>query len=156
MFILLLLLWIVFNGKCTLEIFLFGIGFSALIYAFLCKFTDYSVKKDIKYFTAVPLVILYLLNLIWEIILANIHILPFLFKSTKKQHPVLVKYKTSLKTPIARFVLANSITLTPGTITVELNEDELTIHCLDKSLCSDTDESSFVKLLKKMEARING
>lgn len=42
--------------------------------------------------------------------------------------PGIVKVKTRLKTPLGRLLLANSITLTPGTITVEMREDELYIH----------------------------
>ncbi len=48
--------------------------------------------------------------------------------------PALVRFKTDLKTKQARVVLANSITLTPGTITVTLEEDEYVVHCLDKEL----------------------
>jgi multicomponent Na+:H+ antiporter subunit E len=48
-------------------------------------------------------------------------------------------------------ILANSITLTPGTITVSLTDDHLLVHCLDKSLAEGMDDSVFVRLLQKME-----
>ena len=60
---------------------------------------------------------------------------------------------TDLKTETARVILANSITLTPGTITVSLTEQELLVHCLDKTLAEGMEDSSFVKLLKKLEER---
>ena len=47
--------------------------------------------------------------------------------------------------------LANSITLTPGTITVSLEENRYVIHCLDKSFSEGLNESSFVRLLARME-----
>ncbi|MBQ8547563.1 MAG: Na+/H+ antiporter subunit E, partial [Lachnospiraceae bacterium] len=56
-----------------------------------------------------------------------------------------------LKTDLARTVLANSITLTPGTITVELTEDEFKVHCLDKEMAEGIEDSVFVRLLLKME-----
>ena len=65
--------------------------------------------------------------------------------------PVLVRVYTDLKTETARVILANSITLTPGTITVSLAGNELLVHCLDKSLSQGMEDSVFVQLLKKME-----
>ena len=65
--------------------------------------------------------------------------------------PVIVHVHTDLKTEAARVILANSITLTPGTITVSLTEDVLLVHCLDKSLAAGMEDSVFVRLLKKLE-----
>ena len=48
-------------------------------------------------------------------------------------------------------MLANSITLTPGTITVKLSDDEFSVHRLDKSLAVGLSESIFVKLLMRIE-----
>jgi len=72
---------------------------------------------------------------------------------TRKEimEPVLVRVHTNLKTETARVILANSITLTPGTITVSLTGQELLVHCLDKSLSEGMEESVFEKLLEKME-----
>ena len=49
-------------------------------------------------------------------------------------------------------VLANSITLTPGTITVNLEGNEFYVHCLDKEFAEGMEQSIFVELLEKMEA----
>ncbi|MBW6514131.1 MAG: Na+/H+ antiporter subunit E [Candidatus Syntrophosphaera sp.] len=46
-------------------------------------------------------------------------------------NPGIVKVKTRLKTPLGRIVLANSITLTPGTMTVETEGEDLYIHWID-------------------------
>ena len=64
---------------------------------------------------------------------------------------MIVKVHTNLKTETARVILANSITLTPGTITVSLTEQELLVHCLDKSLAEGMEDSEFVRLLEAME-----
>ena len=48
--------------------------------------------------------------------------------------------------------MANSITLTPGTITIALEGDELIVHALDEELVEGIDESIFVRMLRKMEA----
>jgi len=151
MFVLLLLLWIMYNGKLTVEILIFGIIFAGLIFAFMCKFMNYSIKKDLAYVTIIPLVIEYILVLFWEIIKANIAVIPYMMAGKQKQEPTLVYYQTKLKTKTARVILANSITLTPGTITVNQEGDEYIIHCLNKDMFDGTPEGSFVKLLTKME-----
>lgn len=151
MFILILLLWILFNGQLTLEIFLFGLVFATAFYAFLCKFLGFSLKKDIGYIKKLGYVIEYLIVLFVEIIKANIATAKILLSSRYEVEPAIVKFKTKLKSEKARVVLANSITLTPGTITVRLQYDEFTVHCLDKSFAEGLSDSIFVKLLMRME-----
>ncbi|OPL19595.1 MAG: cation:proton antiporter [Candidatus Aegiribacteria sp. MLS_C] len=57
-------------------------------------------------------------KVLWQIVRGNIN-------------PSMVHFRTHLRTDIARVVLTSSITLTPGTITVDLNEDHLVVHWLD-------------------------
>lgn len=151
MFLLILLLWIVFNGQLTVEILLFGLLFASVFYAFLCKFFGFSLKKDIKMIKMTGYVIEYLVVLFVEIVKANIVTAGHLLSSKYEVEPVIVKFKVPLKTEKARVILANSITLTPGTITVRLQYDEFTVHCLDKSLAEGISSSIFVKLLMRME-----
>ncbi len=54
--------------------------------------------------------------------------------------PKLVKFKTNLKRPIAKLALANSITLTPGTVTVDVEGDEFEVHALMESSLSALNE----------------
>ena len=63
----------------------------------------------------------------------------------------IVRFHTDLKSESAKVLLANSITMTPGTITASLDGDEYVVHCLDKSLAAGIDESIFVAQLRKME-----
>ena len=151
MFLLLLLIWILFNGQLTLEIFLFGLVFASLIYAFICKFFGFSFKKDIMLIKLSGYIIEYLLVLFIEIVKANLVTGKHLLSERYEVEPVLVTFTTALKTETARVVLANSITLTPGTITVKLSDDELSVHCLDKSLAVGLSDSIFVKLLMRIE-----
>lgn len=151
MFILIILLWILFNGQLTLEIFLFGLIFAIAIYAFLCKFFNFSIKKDIGFLKKTAYIIEYLLVLFVEIVKANIVAAKLILSSKYEVEPVVVKFKSNLKSETARVILANSITLTPGTITVRLQYDEFTVHCLDKTLAAGLNDSIFVKLLERME-----
>ena len=151
MLLLFFLAWVVFNGRLTLEIALFGVAVAGAVFAFVCRFMDYSLKKELHFYRLVPAFVQYLYYLLKEIVLANISVSRMILSRKEEMEPVLVHVRTDLKTETARVILANSITLTPGTITVSLTDDKLLVHCLDKSLSEGMEDSVFVRLLRKME-----
>ena len=152
MVLVLFALWLVFNGKVTMEIILFGIVLSVAVYLFCWKFLEYSPKRELLALRLLPQGIGYFFALIWEIIKANCAMVSLIVSPKYEVEPVLVTFHTELKTDLAKTILADSITLTPGTITVELTEDEFKVHCLDKEMAEGLADSVFVQLLLKMEA----
>ena len=151
MYFVLVLLWIIYNGQFTAEILFFGMGISAVIYLFMCKFLDFSISRDVLMFRELFLFIRYLAVLMVEVLKANRAALRLLMSSRSDVEPVIVHFRTELETDTARVLLANSITLTPGTITVSLEGNEYEVHCLDRELAQGLNTSSFVSILKKME-----
>ncbi len=75
---------------------------------------------------------LYTLWLLWQIVIANFHVVYVALhpKMDDILEPQMVEFKTELKTDLAKFVLANSITLTPGTVTVRIEDGVFLIHAL--------------------------
>lgn len=155
MYVVFLALWIIMNGRITLEIILFGLVIAAIMYGFICKYMDYSVKKELRAVRKLPLILQYLYYLLKEIVIANVATMKLLLSTNYQIEPELIHFKTTLKTETAKVLLANSITLTPGTITVSVEDDCFTVHCLDKSLAEGIESSVFVKLLEKIEGREN-
>lgn len=151
MYLLFLLAWIIFNGNITLEITIFGVVIAAVMLAFMCKFMDYSLKKELNVYRKSIYFLAYVILLIREIVKANLAIIPRILTIEEEMDPVIAKFRTSLKSDFTRMLLANSITLTPGTITVSLEEDEYTIHCLDSTLAEGLENSDFEKALKKLD-----
>ena len=151
MYIIFFLIWIIFNGQFTLEIAAFGLVIAGVMYWFTCKFLDYNPRTDLKLGKMLFQILHYVFILVKEIIKANFAVIKMITSSRYEIEPAVVRFKTDLKTTPARILLANSITLTPGTITVLLENDEYVVHCLDKSLAEGIDSSIFVTLLKKME-----
>lgn len=151
MYLLFFLMWIIFNGNFTLEIALFGLAVAGVVYAFVCKFMEFSPQKDMRICKCAFLMIQYIFVLIWEILKANLQTTGLILAPKLANQPVLVHFTTDLKTKTARVILANSITLTPGTITVSLDEDKYVVHCLDKSMAEGMEDSVFVRLLRRME-----
>ena len=152
MYILLYLFWIILNGRVTAEILLIGLVLTAGIGLLVKVLFGYDIKKDLCFLKKAPLFAAYVFVLILEILKASLSTMKTIFGARKNIHPVLVTFRSGLKTDFGRFVLANSITLTPGTITVSVEGDTYTVHCLDESLSSGMEDSVFVKMLKKMEA----
>ncbi len=84
--------------------------------------------------------------LIWQIVVASFQVAAVVLNPKMPIDPGLVKFKTKLPTMVAKVILGNSITLTPGTITVQLKGDEFLVHSLmDASYsgitCDDVDGS---------------
>ncbi len=68
--------------------------------------------------------------LLFQIIKANIDVAEIVLDPRLPISPVIVKFKFALKEDLPRVALANSITLTPGTLTVDVQDDTFFIHCL--------------------------
>ncbi len=152
MFFIFLILWIIFNGRITLEILILGIVLSLLLTLFTNKFF-YKEKRNMKHFARNGILLVeYIATLIIEIVKANIGVFKIALRKDIDIEPCLCHFTTNIKEPIHRILLANSITLTPGTITVDLDEEgNYTVHCLTKEFSEGINESVFVKMLLKME-----
>lgn len=151
MILLFFLVWVIFNGKITLEIALFGVVIAGAMFAFMCKFMGHSLKKELRFYKKIPVFMQYLYYLVKEIVLANLVVSRMILTRKEQMEPVLVHVHTTLKSETTRMLLANSITLTPGTITVSITDGELLVHCLDKSLADGMEDSVFVRILHKLE-----
>lgn len=151
MYILYFILWVIFNGNITLEICLFGLVIAAVIFAFTCRFMDYSIAKEKKLYMRSFKFLSYVCVLVKEIVKANFAVIHMILSEKEEVEPALVDFETDMKTTTGKALLANAITLTPGTITVSLEGSKYTVHCLDESLAEGMDRSVFVEMLKNLE-----
>lgn len=151
MYLLLFAFWLILNGRITLEIVLMGLVFAAVVYAFALKFMGLTWQREKSFWRHLGWGIQYVLILLKEIFLANVTVLKIVLSPKCKVHPVIVSFDAPLKSHLLQVILADSITLTPGTITVRLYEEKFEVHCLDESLAAGLNDSIFVKMLKKWE-----
>ena len=79
--------------------------------------------------------------LLKEIVKANLDVAYRVIHPRMPIKPGIVVIKTNLKQDIAKLILANSITLTPGTLTLDIKEDKLLIHWIDVK-AEDKDEAT--------------
>lgn len=139
-FFLLFANWIVFSGK--FDAFHLGLGvISSLFIAWISQdflFHDRSKTWEERMREAGAF-LQYIPWLIVEIIKANLHV--FKLAMTRNGYeevaPRIVTIKTYLKTDFAKFVFANSITLTPGTITMLIRGDVFHVHTMSQFLEDD-------------------
>lgn len=72
----------------------------------------------------------YLAWLLWQVVLANLHLFRLAFGSQEEVQPQILRYETSLRSDFEKYLLANSITLTPGTVTIKILGDVFYIHAI--------------------------
>lgn len=153
MFILYFALWVILNGRWTPEIGAFGLAFAAVAYVFSCKFMGYSLGVDFALIRRAPAAIRYGVTLLGEIVKANLTVIRMILDKGFEPKPQLVHFDANLKRGRHLVTLANSITLTPGTITVNLEDNHFVVHCLDESLVEGLDDGVMITSLEAMERR---
>jgi multicomponent Na+:H+ antiporter subunit E len=151
MCILLFLLWIIWNGRLSVEILLFGVLMTVLAFLFAIKVLGYSLASERRFWRNLPLFLLYTVNLIREIFKAALAVALLALDAKGKPDPVIVEFHSGLPTDFQNVLLANSITLTPGTYTLFQDKDHFVVHCLRREYAEGMDSSSFVELLRKVK-----
>lgn len=122
--------WLLLTWKLEAASVLIGVLISAaasLLFGELLTVYPWKALKPSRYFWFLYYVPLFL----WEMVKANLDVAYRVMHPRLPINPGLVKIKTNLKSEVSKTVLANSITLTPGTMTVDMVGDELYVHWID-------------------------
>ena len=133
MCIFLFLLWLILNGKVTLEICLFGVVITGAVYAFCVAALGCRPQAERRFLKRLGGYVVYGAILVREIIRANLAVMRVIWSRKPDYHP------------------ANSITLTPGTVTVRQEGEDYLVLCLNKAHAADIPDWSLTRLLRKME-----
>jgi len=128
-FFFLFALWLLFTFNLDPFSLLLGGLFSLTIALFT---HDLFIEKEEKIHKGIlprfEFFVLYVFVVFWEIYVASFNVVYQVI--TMKINPGIVKIRTRLKSKLAQALLANSITLTPGTVSIDLQEDYLHVHWL--------------------------
>ena len=126
----LLLIWLIANGTLATDTVLTGVVITAAIALAFAAFS--RVYSVIRWSPRVIYTYLqYLAVFLYELVKANLNVMRYVFSPNIDIHPGIVEIKTKLQSPIGRLALANSITLTPGTLVVDIRGDSLFIHWIN-------------------------
>jgi len=154
LFISMFLLWLVFTFSMQIYNVIIGLV-AALIVTLLFgqRFLNDWKKfyNPLRYFWG----IIYIVVLVWECLKANFDVAYRVLSPNMPIKPGIVKVRSILKTNIAKTFLANSITMTPGTITIDIIDDVFYIHWIyvssqDPAVYTSKIIGRFEKLLKKV------
>ena len=129
--------WLLLSGKFDLFHLTLGV-ISSLVVSWMSSdllFTDNSRKGRL---IEVCRFILYIPWILKEIVMSTLHVTWLALHPAMKEKidPRMVNFKTKLISDVGRVTLANSITLTPGTITVRIEDDVFTVHALSDKVAS--------------------
>ncbi len=138
--ILLLVVWLLLISSIQLQEVIAGVVISLLIV--LMPLPNLSVFRYIRYTPKRILYsIIFLGVFLWEVFKSNIDVALRVIKPIIPIRPGIVKVKTHLTSPFGRLALANAITLTPGTITVDIIDEYLYIHWISVE-AEDVDQAT--------------
>ena len=149
LWIVLFSLWLLLSGHYTPLFLAFGVGTSTLaVYV--------AVRMDIVDRESAPFdltwgAITYLPWLTWEIFRSNVAVARIILDPSLPIDPAMVHFKGSQRTDMGRFIYANSITLTPGTITTGIVGDDFEVHALTHRAVDGSEESEMNRRVTAFE-----
>lgn len=129
LFATLLFFWVWLNGSIEKDVLVVGVAASFII-ALVFR-NGIAVFSDLRPTPrAFGLSLLFILYFFKELVRSNLNIAAIVLSPTLPLNPGIVKVRTKLKSRMGRMLLANSISLTPGTLTVEMSGEWFYIHCV--------------------------
>ena len=126
-FILSLIFWLLITFKFTVPNLIVGSVAAAICSAIFAEDYFHNVYKFLqpqRYFWF----LVYLVIFLWDCIKANFDVAYRVLHPAMPIKPGIVKVRTTLKSEFAKMLLANSITMTPGTITVDIIDEDFYVH----------------------------
>lgn len=145
--ILLTLIWVALTGNYTFANFLFGFILSYFMLRMIIMGSGSS-----KYFVILPKVIAFIFFFLWELIKANLQVAYEVMTPHYNMTPGIVRVPLDVKSNLEITVLANMITLTPGTLSLDVSDDKKVLYVHSMYI---KDRESFIHGIKNgFEKRI--
>ncbi len=150
-FSLLLAFWLLISASVHWQHILVGVIFCFILTVF---WSNLSISENIKTgfsFKQLYMLIKYFIFLGIDIIVANINVAVIVLNPQMPISPGIVIMRCDLERSLSRVLYVNSITLTPGTITVELEDNLLIVHALTKDVAHDVEDWALYRRLIEVE-----
>ena len=123
------LLWLLLSGYFT-EPLLLGLGVASVLSVVFIAYRKEVLDSEGHPVHLIPRALVYWPWLLKEIVMANIDVAKAILRSPMAISPTVFTVRGSQHSELGRVIYANSITLTPGTVTIALEGEELTVHAL--------------------------
>jgi multicomponent Na+:H+ antiporter subunit E len=134
----LFVVWLLLSGHYEPLVISFGVVSCALVVVI-------STRMDVADREGQPIhltwnALVYWPWLMWQIVLANIDVARRVLSPALPVSPTLIRVKVSQKSDLGKVIYANSITLTPGTISMDVTGDEILVHALTREAAQSLEE----------------
>lgn len=158
--VLLMIFWLLLSGHYDLMHISFGIFSVSLV-----MFINYPLRKQLLMiekrsatlsFSRLQGLSFYIPWLLWQIVVSSVQVAYVVLHPRCPIDPALLRFKTKLNNVSSRVILGNSITLTPGTITLEIEEDEFLVHALMDISCTGIIDGTLPGQVAKLYQRRPG
>lgn len=147
----LVLFWMLLSGHTSFLLLSLGLA-SVLLVTWLVSRMDRTDNAPVRMLFSIKF-ISYLRWLTWQVIITNIDVAKRIWNPSLPIKPASRKIKVSIKDPLIKTVYANSITLTPGTVTTEVGEDYFIVHALNSEGLDELEEGDMERRLICLEER---
>ena len=123
-------LWLLWSGHYT-PLFL-GLGFASCMFVVVLSIRMDIVDPDGHPVHTSKRLIPYIPWLLWEVVKANIDVASLILSPKLKISPNIIEVEAIQKSELGQTIYANSITLTPGTISIDVKDGKITVHAISK------------------------
>lgn len=145
----LLSFWLLLSGHYTLLVTSFGV-ISVLLVVYVAHRMDVADRESVPYSIGLR-GLTYLPWLALEVLKSNLSVMAVVLRPKLEIQPSFGRYQGHEKTTVGRFIYANSITLTPGTITTGVYGTSMEVHALDAKSLAGTEEGEMDRRVVRLE-----
>ena len=143
-------LWLLLSGHYTPLFFFLG-GLSTVIAVFFAHRMDVFDDEGVPVIHLSRKIWTYLPWLIWEVARSNLAVALIVLRPTLRISPTVIKFRARQRTDLGRVIMANSVTMTPGTITVAVTGSDLHVHALYREAIDGIEEGDMNRRVAELE-----
>ena len=143
--------WLVWSGHYTPLLLALGAGCCALVFVLALRTGFFTVEAYTLHLG--PNLPRFWGWLLVEIVRSNIAVARLVLRRKLDVRPVIVTVDARHLSPVAQATLANSITLTPGTVTLDVDAGRIEVHCLTQEIADDLRRGEIVARATELAGR---
>lgn len=143
------ILWLLWSGLFKPLMLAFG-AVSCILVAWISsrlQIVDSSERPILIFLRMIP----YVPWLVWQVIKSNIDVAKRIWQKDMPISPTIVTIPASQKTALGLVIHANSITMTPGTLSIDVEPGEIEVHALAKETLDDMEDGEMDRRVAKLE-----
>lgn len=157
--LLLAAVWLLISGKFEVAYLFWGVVSIALVLGLTSRLRNIPMADDEPTASShiiVSRLIRYLFWLLWEMIKSGVNVAYLILHPRLPIEPVIVTFTSRQPNAIAKVILGNSITLTPGTLTLDISGDRFVVHALTRDTAEDPLSGEMGTRVSRLYVRGNG